>query len=153
MQCDFELHICIFDINNENTCLGSPNMQNLTVFFFDLRIRWPELSDFGPKSDDLGHHIFKSKNGMVPKFEMLSTTARKSRAIDELDGDTAGCRRCVAPDAQSVGGAFLHGQTSVGWRGLGPRYTRRAPLRGYVLDCSSSSSQAHCVKVQNTKTG
>ena len=25
--------------------------------FFDLRIRWVESSDFGPKSDDLGHRI------------------------------------------------------------------------------------------------
>ena len=26
---------------------------------FDLRIRWPKSSDFGPKSDDLGHQIFE----------------------------------------------------------------------------------------------
>ena len=28
--------------------------------FFDLIIRWVESSDFGPKSDDLGHRILKS---------------------------------------------------------------------------------------------
>ena len=28
--------------------------------FFDLIIRWVESSDFGPKSDDLGHWILKS---------------------------------------------------------------------------------------------
>ena len=28
--------------------------------FFDLRIRWAESSDFGPKSDNLGHRILKS---------------------------------------------------------------------------------------------
>ena len=28
--------------------------------FFDLRIRWVESSDFGPKSDDLGHRILKA---------------------------------------------------------------------------------------------
>ena len=27
--------------------------------FFDLRIQWVESSDFGPKSDDLGHRILK----------------------------------------------------------------------------------------------
>ena len=28
--------------------------------FFDLIIRWVESSDFGPKSDDLGHRILRS---------------------------------------------------------------------------------------------
>ena len=28
--------------------------------FFDLRIRWAESSEFGPKPDDLGHRILKS---------------------------------------------------------------------------------------------
>ena len=28
--------------------------------FFDLIIRWVESSDFGPKSDDLGHRILKT---------------------------------------------------------------------------------------------
>ena len=28
--------------------------------FFDLIVRWVESSDFGPKSDDLGHRILKS---------------------------------------------------------------------------------------------
>ena len=46
-------------------------------FFFDLRIRWPKSSDFGPKSDDLDHHIFKSKNGMVSTSKMFSTAASK----------------------------------------------------------------------------
>ena len=36
---------------------------------FDLRIRWPKSSDFGPKSDDLGHQIFKSKKGMGSEIQ------------------------------------------------------------------------------------
>ena len=58
--------------------------------------------------------------------------------------------------------ASLRGQTTVGWRGLGPRdqekRTRHAPLRGYVrvlvrtLLYSSSSSQSQH-GTQNTKTG
>ena len=78
-----------------------------------------------------------------------------SRTMDALDGDTAGYRRCVAPDAQSAGGASLRGQPTVGWRGFEPRYqekrTRRAPLGGFVD--YSSSSQPHCVTIQTTKTG
>ena len=31
----------------------------LDLLFFDLRIRWVESSDFGPKPDDLGHRILK----------------------------------------------------------------------------------------------
>ena len=88
---------------------------------FDLRNRWPKSSDFGPKSDDLGHQIFESKNGMVSKFKTLSTTASSRRTVDELVGDTAGWRRYVAPGAQSAGRASLRGQTTVNWRGLGPR--------------------------------
>ena len=48
-------------------------------------------SDFGPKSDQLGHEIFKSKNGMLSIFKMLSPRANSSRMIDELDGDS-----CIA---------------------------------------------------------
>ena len=58
-------------------------------FFFYLRNRWRKSSDFGRKSDDLSHQIFKQKNGMVSKFEMLSATASISRMTDELDSDTA----------------------------------------------------------------
>ena len=57
--------------------------------FLGLRIRRPKSSGFGSESNDLGHQIFKSKNGMVPTFKMLSTTTSSSRAIDMLDGDTA----------------------------------------------------------------
>ena len=46
---------------------------------------------------------------------------------------TAVYRRCFAPDARSA----LRGQTTVGWRGLGPRDQEqrilRALLRAYVL--------------------
>ena len=107
----------IFDLENESTCLCSPNTSKYAKSdrnFFDLRIRWPKSSGVGPKSGDLGHQIFESKNGMVSKFKMLSTTASSSRAIDELDGDTAGWRSWVAPDAQSAGGASLRGQTGAG---------------------------------------
>ena len=31
----------------------------------DLRIRWPNSLDFGPKSDDSTHRILESKNGIV----------------------------------------------------------------------------------------
>ena len=33
-------------------------------------------SDFGPESDDLAHQIFKSRNGVISKFNMLSTQAK-----------------------------------------------------------------------------
>ena len=32
------------------------------MLFFDLIIRWVESSDFGPKSDDIGHWISSGKN-------------------------------------------------------------------------------------------
>ena len=89
---------------------------------------------FWPKFDDLGHRIFKSKIGMLPIFKILSTTANSSRTIDELDGD--GCIATLLRARRAVG-ASLRGQTTVGWRGLGPKdqekRTWRAPLRGYVL--------------------
>ena len=58
---------------------------------------WPKIrrlgsSDFSnrnPKSADLGDRILKSKNGMLSKFNVLFTTANRSRTIDELDSDTA----------------------------------------------------------------
>ena len=50
--------------------------------FFDLRIRRPKSSDFRPKSDDLGRQIFRSKNGMVSKFKMLSATDSKQAAAE-----------------------------------------------------------------------
>ena len=75
-------------------------------------------------------------------------------------------RRCFVYDAQPAIGASLRRQTTVGWRGLGPRdegkRTRRAPLRTRRLYSSSSSSSStqsvnarmlRCVKIQNTKTG
>ena len=53
-------------------------------------------------------------------------------------------RRCFAPDAQPTIGGPLRRQTTVGWRGLGPRdegkRTRRAPLRTRRFYSSSSSS-------------
>ena len=63
-------------------------------------------------------------------------------------------RRVVG--GRSTGGASLRGQTTVGWRGLGPRdqekRTLRAPLRGYLLeDSHRSSSQSHG-EIENTKT-
>ena len=78
-----------------------------------------QVVGFWPKSDDLGHQIFKSKYGMLSKFKMLCTTANSSRTIDELDSDS-----CIATllRARHAVGASLRGQTTVGWRGLGPRY-------------------------------
>ena len=68
-----------------------PNMQNPTGNFSIWEPDDPSrrILAFGPKSDDLGHQIFKSKNIMLSKFKMLSTTANSTRTIDELDGDTA----------------------------------------------------------------
>ena len=40
-------------------------MQNLADFFFDLENPMTQVSDFDPKSDDLGYE----KNGMVSKFK------------------------------------------------------------------------------------
>ena len=54
-----------FDPKNEKRLLMQSEHATSDGFFFDLRIRWPKWSDFGPTSDDLGHQIFKSKNGMV----------------------------------------------------------------------------------------
>ena len=86
-----------------------------------------------PKNSALGHQIFKSKNGMLSKFKMLSTTANISRTTDELDG---GRRIATLLRARRVVGASLRGQTAVGWRELGLRdqeqRTWGAPLRGYV---------------------
>ena len=39
---------------------GSCSVRFLLTPFFDLIIRWVESSDFGAKSDDLGHRILKS---------------------------------------------------------------------------------------------
>ena len=127
-------------------------MQNPTGFFFDLRIRRPKSSDFGPKSDDLGQQVLKSKDGMLSKFKMLSTTANSSRTTDELDGDS-----CITTLlARRAVGASLRGQTTVGWRGLGPRDQEkrpwRAPLRKYVtrrLHCrtaATATAVSHIVK-------
>ena len=77
------------DAKNKHLLLQSEYAKS-DQFFLDLRIRWPKSSDFGPKSDDRGHQLFKSKNGMVSEFKMLSTTASNTRTIDELDGDTIG---------------------------------------------------------------
>ena len=71
---------------------------------------------------------------MLSKFKMCSTIANISRTIDELDGDN-----CIATllRARLAIGASLRGQTTVGWRGLGPRdqeqRTWRALLRANVL--------------------
>ena len=72
-------------------------------------------------------------------------------------------RRCFAPDAQPAIRASLRRQTSVGWRGLGPRdegkLTRRAPLRTRTAAAAAAAVQSvnaqmlRCVKIQNTKTG
>ena len=98
--------------------------------FFDLRIRWPKSSDFGPKSFDLGHQIFKSIVGMVSKFEMLSTTARSSRTFDELDGDTAVQRRCFAPDARSARLSVAKLQSAGAGSGL---ETKRSALGAHLF--------------------
>ena len=64
-----------FDPKNGRICSSSPNMQNresdgsrilseyttLDCFFFGLRFRSTKSSEFGPKSDDLGSQISKSK--------------------------------------------------------------------------------------------
>ena len=43
--------------------------------FFDLIIPWAESSEFGPKSDDLGHRILKSD--FVPSDFALSDCIRR----------------------------------------------------------------------------
>ena len=43
----------------------------------DLRIRWPNSSDFGPKSDDSTNRIIKSKNGIG--LESSQNLAEQSR--------------------------------------------------------------------------
>ena len=64
----------------------------------DLRIRWPNSSDFGPKSDDSTNRIIKSKNGiglessqnLEPAWYSSSSGTHQSTstsiiAIDALD--------------------------------------------------------------------
>ena len=54
--------------------------KNPTVLFVDLRILWPkQVVRFNPKSTDMGHQIFQSKNGMTSNFRILSTTAIKQQ--------------------------------------------------------------------------
>ena len=82
MRFDFELQICTFRYQKRMTLL----MQ----FEHAKSDRILSISE----SDDasrriLGHQIFKSKNSMLSKFSMLSTTANTSRTSDELDDDTA----------------------------------------------------------------
>ena len=65
-------------------------------------------------------------------------------------------RRFFAPDPQPAGGVSPRDQTTIGWRGHGPRdqekRTRRAPLREYVLvDYSRSNRHSHC-EIQTTTT-
>ena len=45
------------------------------MLFFDSRIRWAESSDFGPKSDDLGHRILKSD--FIPSDFAISDCIRR----------------------------------------------------------------------------
>ena len=78
-----------FSISNMNYPASAVQICKIRLEFFDLRIRRPKSSDFGPKSDRPGSSDFQIENDMLSKFKMLSTTANSSRTVDEVDGDTA----------------------------------------------------------------
>ena len=91
MRFDFEFQISFFsDPKDESICLCSLNMQNLAACFPIGNSDGPSRQVLGPKSDDLGHQIIESKNGMVSHLNTSPTTTSSSRTIDELDGNTAG---------------------------------------------------------------
>ena len=111
-----------------------------------------------PKSDDLGHQIFKSKHGIVSKFNMLSAQLSSSKTI----GDTAVKRHCFTPDAQSAVGCLSAARLQSVGAGSGLQTKRSAPgahlsVDTYSVDYSSRSSQSvsllgsHAMLCQNTK--
>ena len=61
-------------------------MQNPTGFFFDLGIRC--------------HRIYKPKNGMLSKFDVIHDNS--NRTIDELDGDS--CMATLLRARRAAGG-------------------------------------------------
>ena len=88
---DFELQIHFFDPNHENTprvqlVFAKSDRKHFLVGESDVPRR--------PKSDDLGHQIFKSRN---------------KEFVSSPDAN-------VAPDTQPAVGASLRGQTTVGRR-------------------------------------
>ena len=52
--------------------------------FFDLIIRWVESSDFGPKSDDLGHRILKSD--FIPSDFCIVGLQKKTDSFFQIEG-------------------------------------------------------------------
>ena len=64
MRSDSELLIFIFR-SEKKMGLHMQSNEKSDGIKSDLRIRWPKLSDFGPKSDDSTHRILKSKMASV----------------------------------------------------------------------------------------
>ena len=64
VRSDSELLIFILRSENKMGLLMKTDLANSDWIKYDLRIRWPKPSDFGPKSDDSTHRILKSENGI-----------------------------------------------------------------------------------------
>ena len=64
MRSDSEVLIFIFRSEKRIGLLMQSDFAKSDGIKSYLRIRWPESSDFGPKSDDSTHRIIKSKNGI-----------------------------------------------------------------------------------------
>ena len=64
MRSDCELLIFIFRSEKKMGLLMQSDFAKSDGIKYDLRIRWPKSSDFGPKSHDSTHRIIKSKNGI-----------------------------------------------------------------------------------------
>ena len=105
MRFDFELHsytwyvfffyavrfrasdFYFFNLKNESpSLLALSGYEKSDRIFFDLIIRWPKSSDFGPKSDGLGDQIFKSKNEMVSKCKYFIIHDSKQQQNDRWVG-------------------------------------------------------------------
>ena len=83
------------DPKNELTCSCSPyTYAKSDRIVFDLRTRWPNSSDFGPKSDDLGRQIFKLKmacslNSKYYPGQQAAAERPISWMVTQMDSDIA----------------------------------------------------------------
>ena len=58
MLFDFELHMYYFSKKERKHLLVQPGCAKFDRIIFDLRIRWPKSSEFGPKSEDVSYQMF-----------------------------------------------------------------------------------------------
>ena len=128
--------------------------------FFDLRIRLPKLSDFGPQSDDVGHHFSNRKMACSLNsrcYPRQQTAAERSMSwiVTQLCSDVASRptlgRRAARPSVarlQSPGaGSGLETKRSA----LGTHLFADTYEYTWTTLLYSSSSQSQNA-TQNTKT-